>query len=416
VNLLVRAWLATLPGYVPDVTDYKKWALAAASGGVSAAYERTDVDYPPLLLYPLLVAGKAYLAFSPAPATAAELRESTALTVLIKTPHLLADLALAALLYGLVARLGLWGARRRGAGWGRLAAVFYLWNPAVLWVSAYWGQPEGVHSALAVAALACLGLERVLAAGLLLGAATLTKPLAAPLVPLAIAVAAWGRRLRGVVELGAGGLAAAVVLFLPFALSGELLAVVRRVFVEIEVMPATSANAHNLWWLLGPWRDANASLAGPVTPKAIGLALFGAAYLGLLVRLGRRFPDLAPGERGATIFRFAAAVSASFFFLSTHMHENHLYLAMVFLLVLAGRDTPTGRLAVACSLAVLLNAVLHDLVLPYGLPLGLSAPSAVLDPAVGRPYTWVQLVGSYVDTGLVTVVAATAYVAAWRAR
>ena len=53
-----------------------------------------------------------------------------------------------------------------------------------------------------------------------------------------------------------------------------------------EAMPFTSVNAHNLWWLLGPWRDANAGET--LTPKFIGLTLFLVVYAVLLARAASR--------------------------------------------------------------------------------------------------------------------------------
>ena len=78
----LRLVLATLPGYAADLDWYRRWALAAASQGLPAVYESTDVDYPPVLLYPLHVAGTIYLAVHPE-GTLASARESTLFTVLI---------------------------------------------------------------------------------------------------------------------------------------------------------------------------------------------------------------------------------------------------------------------------------------------------------------------------------------------
>src|SRR5450830_1302298 len=87
--LLLRLYMATLPGYVSDVAEYKAWALGTAAAGLSNAYMATSVDYPPLFLYILYIIGKVYLLVDPAA------RESSLLTLLIKLPHLVFDLAIA---------------------------------------------------------------------------------------------------------------------------------------------------------------------------------------------------------------------------------------------------------------------------------------------------------------------------------
>jgi hypothetical protein len=94
-----------------------------------------------------------------------------------------------------------------------------------------------------------------------------------------------------------------------------------------------------------------------------------------------------------------------FFFVSTHMHENHLFQALPLLLAVAGRSRALAWLAAGCSIAILLNTTLHDPWLPYALPGFLSAESGVLDPHLHRPFTWLQRIGSLSNTLLVASLA-----------
>ena len=105
---------------------------------------------------------------------------------------------------------------------------------------------------------------------------------------------------------------------------------------------------------------------------------------------------------------------AAFFFLSTHMHENHLFMAMPLLIAVAGRDARLARLAGLCSLAVFLNMVLHDPDLPQLLPGILSRPTSIIDPHFLVPYTWLQVVGSFLNSLLVGWVAGRACFLAWK--
>ncbi len=413
----LRVFLATLPGYVSDVESYKRWALGAAIAGLPAAYEVTGVDYPPLFLYALYGAGRIQRWIEPE-STPADLRDSALFTFLVKSPHLIFDLLLGGLLYWLVAVRGLWGTARTGVAWGRLVALLYLWNPAVLFGSGYWGQPDGIHSALAVAALAALAWDRAAASGALLSFAGLMKPLAAPLVPLLVLAAGARRGLRGLVLAGGGGLAAALLTLLPFLATGRIGPVLRKILLDVEAMPFTSVNAHNLWWLLGAWRDANAPILGPLTPRTIGLTLFLVSYAALLTRAARllRSPRIDAGALCARLFLGAAAVVCSFFFLSTHMHENHMFLAIPLLLAVAGRSRHLAWLALGCSLAVFFNMALHDLELPYCMPSFLSMPVPVTNRHLDRPFTLLQLVGSYLNTLLVAAVSASTWLCAWRGK
>ena len=415
IYLVIRLWLAILPGYAPDVADYKEWALGVATDGLPAAYGGLGVDYPPVLLYPLAVAGETYLRVGPR-GPGGEPVDSDLLTVLVKMPPLVFDLIIAAILGWLVGRTGLWGPRRRDPGWGRLAALLYLFNPAVLWLSGYWGQADAVHTAFATAGVAALAVGRPGASGLWTSAACLSKPLAGPLVPLMVAGAATARGFRGVLALGVGGIAAALLIFLPFAVAGRLADALRRVFLDVGAMPVTSANAHNLWWLLGPWRRADTTVLGFLTPTTVGLGLFAAAYLALLVRMVQWRQRPRDDDYRAEIFLMAAAVSAVFFFLSTHLHENQLFLALPLLLAVAGRNRTLAWLAVGCSAVIFVNCFLHDLEVPYLLPGLLSASSSVTDPNFHRPYTYLQLFGSHANALGAAVVAGGVWLAAWRGR
>jgi hypothetical protein len=453
LNLLLRIHLATLPGYLGDVEGYRDWALGTALFGLSAAYEKTAVDYPPVVLYLLRPVGEIYLRLHPeiagaevrqaewgeyffrtregrvhrsweprpgipaADAGVQTLPDTGLLTFLVKLPLVLLDLVVAGLLYLLVAREGLWGEARRDPGWARLACLLYAWNPAPLFDVAYWGQADSIHVPLALGSLLLLARSRYLGAGFLLSLAGLMKPLAAPLVPLLAVAAALRGRLAGLVRTGAGGLAAALLVLSPFLVTGRGPEVVEKVLLDVDAMAFTSVNGHTLWWLLGGWRDANAPWLGPLSPKAIGQILFLSAYAALLVRSRHwlRGAEAATPERfGANLFVLAAAVVACFFFLSTHMHENHLLLAVPLLLAVAGRQARLAWLAAGCSAASFLNMVLHDPALPLWLPEALARPAEPSQAMAGTQLTWVQLVGSGLNSLLVAVVAIGSFAGAWQ--
>ena len=452
--LLVRVWLGSMPGYVADMEVNKTWALGTALGGIPGAYENTSIDYPPVFLYLLYPVGQLYLTLhgelrdaevlaapwdelvfrtadgdmyrskwlmrSDLPGQdlgAGPLPGSAVFSLLIKAPGFLFDIVMATILYVLVAHRGLWGRARQGSGWGRTAAMLYLWNPAVLWCSAYWGQPDAIHSALALGALALLAGGRRFWAGALLATGGLMKPLAAPFVPLRVVVAAAQRGIRGLIASGAGGVAAAILVTLPFFATDRGVAVVVNMVGDLDAMPFTSVNAHNFWWLSGAWENANAPVIANLSAQTLGLGLFVAALVLLVVRnwswLGG--VGIADDEYRSRILFLGAAVAATFFFLTTHMHENHLFAAIPFLVAVAGRSKRYAWLCAAITLVCLTNLVLHDLEAPYAIPL-LSAPSPVASLHYGGPVshlTWGQLIGGYANSVLAGVSIGWLYLVAW---
>lgn len=456
LSILVRGVLGFLPGYGPDIVQMKSWALMSAKEGMSSVFDTTTYDYPPLFILLVRPIGEAYLGMHPEIANASVRRGDgdvlvfrtsegvtfrhptprtlahsprpmrplpgdRLFTFLIKFPALLFDFVIAAALYWLVAFRASWGLERRMLESGRVAAVLWLCNPAVLWDTAYWGLPDSIHSAFALLAVgiagsvldgsaldgsAPVGSEEGRArsepsarlwflAGGALAAGVLMKPLAAPLVPLLVWAAVWGgARLRAVFALAFGAAIVALALYLPFAFAGVGATALRRLFSDLDVMPYTSVNAHNLWWWFGSWRNANDPLLFGVSARTVGLSTFLVLVTILLgsrsisrtrhsaaapaSSLDRARGHLESAQRGsdgtstADLALLAASISAVFFFISTHMHENHLFMVLPFLTALAGRGARFRWFLIAASLGLLSNLALHDPNL--GMPASANAP------------------------------------------
>jgi hypothetical protein len=436
VAYLILRWALLLhPGYVYDMNAYKRWALRAAQSGIAQIYNTSDMDYPPLyawILYPL---GKIAQAIDPAGAEA--MQDAPHLVVLVKIPPLLFDFGLGWLLW----RLGRHAVRRRarGAGgpdWEWILPASYLLNPGVLFDTAYWGQPDSIHSFFVLAAFLLLGVpeafrrERPGAAGSMaagpvaatspaspaattapaapawpawvaLALGTLMKPLGAPFFPLLLVLSLWWRGLRSTL-IGIGAAAATtLVVFLPFILSGQLGTVLRRVVGDVQLLPNTSSNAHNLWWIYGPWKPAATPVLGPITLTQIGLLVFGVLFVLLLRRVwllhGRHVRPT--GAQGGLL---ALGIALAFFHCSTHLHENHMFLAVPLSLALLPLAPPTTRafrrLAVGLSLGFFLNLVTHDLVLPNRFPMTLGGPTGVTNPHLQRPFYGGELTLIWIST------------------
>jgi len=403
VYLAVRGALLLAPGYESDLLVYKQWALAGGLMGYERIYETPGVDYPPASVAAFWLVGETFVASQP-PFEPGVIESHVVPTALVKLPHLVFDLLLGALLFHVVARTGTWGRERGGAGWGRVAAMVYWWNPAVLFGSAYWGQFDSMHAFFAVAAIAALGGDQLVRSAVYLAIAGLSKPLAAPLLPLLAAVAGLRRGLRGFLAAGAAGSAVGVILLAPFWLSGRGQAVIERVWLDLDAMPFTSVNAHNLWWWLGGWERADVSWLGGFSATEIGIGLFGAVAIGLLGAKASWLRRSRGEAYRAGLFLLAAALVSSFFFAWTHMHENHLFLAVPLLIAVAGRSPRLAFLAGAASFCVFLNGFAHDPELPTQLGGWLSASSESFDPHMKRFYTRLQVWTSALNPALVLVV------------
>jgi len=363
--LLLRIMLATQPTYLVDVQMYAHWSLKAATKGLPDVYRTSGMDYPPLYAYILYPLGKLYLRLVPDGTWI--ITESRLLTFLIKLPPLLFDLGIAWLLAAI--------ARRRGAGdrWQRALLALYLGNPAVVFSTGYWGHPDSVFCFLVLAALVVLGSARrrsnsTLLSGALLALALLTKPLAAPYIPLLAGLGVVWHGVRRTLLGIAAALGTGVLACLPFILREGAATFIQHMGDNLRVMPFTTCNAHNIWWLIAPWQLAGEVWHWPLTLTQLGLGLV-CLYLAALAVLALRTHHRAPGglaaEHGIAL---AAGTAFAFFMLATRLHENHMFPVAVFLTALlpwpaphaAGAQRAALVLLAAASLGSLLNMALHD--------------------------------------------------------
>jgi hypothetical protein len=264
----------------------------------------------------------------------------------------------------------LWLHRRRPWRAATLAALY--WATPVSWLSsAAQGFQDGAYAPVLVVALALAAAGHALAAGAVLGVAAMIK-LPALLVAPAVAGALLARAdfaasVRRLAMAAAGGLLAIALAFVPFARAGTL--PVAIVHVNSILLPGpVSGGSPNLWWLVGHVAETarkGTSLAGrvpfvshralPFPSFSAGRLLWAVSALGTLL-LQRRHPGLRPALLAAATLFFSYAM------LATSVYENHLH--PLFLLLLAG-----GLLTRRCRIVAAAAAAIYvaDILLMSGL-------------------------------------------------
>ncbi len=253
-GVALRLLIAPLGAHPGDLPALSRWADALAAVGLAGVYPATDANYPPAGLALIAASRGLFGLLAPGQNAAGPLW-----LVCLKLPAIAADAAA----MGIAARLG--DGRR-----GPVAALAF--NPALILMSAWWGQIDSVYAALALASVAAAGADRPLRAGLALGAGGLVKLQGLASAPAALIACLRtepeGGRLSRAVRLGAGfGLAAAAGL-LPFALIGQAGLVMQRSAALLTTPGWLTVNALNGWYLLtggaGNWAF-NAPLTAPDT-------------------------------------------------------------------------------------------------------------------------------------------------------
>lgn len=396
LGLLIRLAALPLPG-TGDVGIWKVWAFNATQSGAGSLYHiwaappdgrvlifrdlRASVDYPPLSLYELAVAGRVY-----SQANSGYFPDTPMLNVAVKAPAFVLELAFVALLFVAVRRA-------LGVSAARLATLAYWLNPAAILDGSVLGylDPLFVLPAAASVVAAVGGYAGI--AGALATAAVLTKAQGAMLVP-AIAIAVWNggdeqRRPERLARALGGALLAGIVIIAPVVAAGALsnMATGLRSLTRHDML---SGNACNLWWIVGyiiqvsrsvhqagVWHAVTATAGIVPISEVSGPALLGPRLLGA-VCAGVAIGWACWTARGARDLWAVCALGAflmhAYATLSAQVHENHLFSAVPLLAIASAGRRQLVPVFVTISAIVALNLNLF-----YGIGdgVGYAIPRAI---------------------------------------
>jgi Gpi18-like mannosyltransferase len=318
-GVVIRVILLPTEGLRGDLDQFVLWVHGIAVGGLPNAYDQ-NLSFPPVMAY---VWG-LLAAVQPAFQTVTDASDP-AIRALMKTPASVADIGLALLVAF---------ALRDRPRWAVIGAAAIALHPAVIDISAWWGQYESIYMVSALAAVICAVHGRNGLAAALLAVALMTKPQVLPfLVPFAAwfwATGGW----RGFLRAAAIGLAVIVVLWLPFIPAGGPANYLKNLAeYQGEIFNILSLRAWNLWWLVqslfagGGFVADDTAFLGPLTLRHVGYALTGLLSLLVAIRV------LRDPQPRTLILGLAAVTLVAFCFL-TSMHERYAYGALVFLMLL----------------------------------------------------------------------------------
>jgi Gpi18-like mannosyltransferase len=330
LGLVVRVSVAPYVGFYEDLHLFQTWATRLSAVGTHRFYVPGEFQWQsPGYLYVLWAIGN----ISAVPGY-----------LLLKLPSVLADLGLAWVAGTFADRLAPVSMRER---WPvrALVAAAVLFNPAVIALSAVWGQVDALPTLFVLWSLLLLftgprSVGRDIGAFLLFAVAIAIKPQAAFAFPVMI-YALYRRYLHGRprAQLFDGVLSIALIgapAFALWAISGLSfglgpLSLFRFNKQWAALFPYTSANAFNLWGAIGFWRhdstgDHVLRVAG-IPAYYVGTLLFVAALALVLWRVDRALNGGADEARLLTVATVVVSLLA--FTLLTRVHERYLFLSLL---------------------------------------------------------------------------------------
>jgi len=347
-GLLLAAFVIRLifigaDGFKSDVSTFEAWALMLADHSMRDFYAKAGfADYPPGYFFVLWFVGHAYKLLIHADP------DYSILKAFVKLPAILTDLICSYLIFRIVRRYA-------SLAWAFAATALFAFNPASIFISAYWGQVDSVAMVLTLTSI-LLVLESAATTGrqsayalagawLAIAASILIKPPAVVIVPLLLAFVfatrdGKERTSRAVATLAgvAGAFALAYLAALAFHPGLNPLDQFRWLYGRYQyasnVYPYSSVNAFNLYAMLHHfwepdsqtlpnWVFGSFTLAQPLYVWGILLLL----ALTALVLTG--FLQRRDGNVGPAFIEGAMILSLGYFIFSTRMHERYIFNAFV---------------------------------------------------------------------------------------
>jgi Gpi18-like mannosyltransferase len=353
VGLVFRLTIAYLlpgSGFANDLAAFTAWAQNLAAEGPFGFHDRPFfADYTPGYLYVLWAVGLVGEAVG-------------GIGDLIKLPAILADLAVAWLVWRMVLDLG--ASTRRA----NLAAAIVIVNPITWFDSVIWGQVDSFGVVFLLLSVRELWKGRTERAAILAVAAALIKPQLGILAPLVAAVTirralqrdsswgdeappepsgtGWERRTRGPVRIlttGLAGFLTAVAISAPFGLSVVEPAasfpfvdsgLMRQIFSTAAGYPYLTVNAYNIWALLevggsslansGGWIN-DAPVDGQVYASLFGVPAVMVGSIALLSVIVGTSLVVARRPDRLTILVGLAVLAIAFYAVPTRVHERYSF-------------------------------------------------------------------------------------------
>lgn len=315
ISLPIAFWI--------DMNLFKAWAIGLAQQGLDNFYDHSNCDYPPAYLYILWLIAKLYQIFDPTFSQT----NGLLFMALTKLPSVFADIGAAWLIANIL----------KPHATEHLAhklALIYAFNPLIIFVSAIWGQVDGVMIFLMLWAFYLIQQNYFIRAGLLIAVMVIVKPQGLFLVPFLL-LSQWFRQTWwkwGAIAVG--GLGLIWLIILPFyginthGLLTPFLSLYQRLQSTGNYYDFASVNAFNIWGWANWVRDYT-TLAG-ISYKVIGLAFLGILimWLGIFAYKQRNEQSQFPANCLAS-----STLLIGFFMLPTRMHERYMLYSLAFMAI-----------------------------------------------------------------------------------
>jgi Gpi18-like mannosyltransferase len=297
---IIRVLLFSFQGYQNDIDTFASWFHTAANYGPRFFYTAVNwCDYPPFNIYLFWGFGSLSQALG--------LFGTPSIIYIVKLVPSIFDLLIAGLIYTFVQK-------HLSFKLSLLAATLYIFNPAVIFNAAVWGQFDALYTLFLLLSLilALKNKPELSAASFAVG--ILTKPQAIALLPLIAFIIFKKNNLKRLLFSVVAFITTIFVVILPMHWSNPVTFLANIYFGAYSGYAYTSINAFNTWGLFGMWLpDGHLYL--------LGWILFAVFSIFALHVLNKRWEKSDP----MLVFFTAFMLLFAFFMLPTRIHERYLF-------------------------------------------------------------------------------------------
>lgn len=318
-----------------DISYYVSWSEGAATDLFGVFEKVSNMDYPPLFLFPLYFTGKlmqmdAVKEFIPYQMLA------------LKGWQLLFDVAIVPLLYYVLRQFG----ELIGLG----AAMLWAVNPTAIYNSAYWGQTDEMMMFLLVVTFFLLHKEKAVLAGCFMALACMMKYQSLYFAPLFALMVLTALPPKKILLTVAGGVGAVAAVFLPFCLRSGWDLPFKVYLGGYSQYAYASMNGFNAYAAMGHnFKNATVPVLGAISAETLS-ALFIVLAVWMLV-----FFYFTATEKSSWILGFFFMQTIYMF--SSRMHERYQIPVIIFALMAAAwhKSAPLFACYVSMTMMTFLN-------------------------------------------------------------
>ncbi|MDO8741637.1 MAG: hypothetical protein Q7J11_00650, partial [Candidatus Roizmanbacteria bacterium] len=325
LGFVIRLLLIPVSGFKADMAFWKGWGLAAADKGIIWLVNNTNYNYPPGFTYILDLIGKIYKLFADPYISQYWMDNNLLYLFLFKLIIIFSDIGIVYLIIKIAEKLKM--------KWGKLLAVIFFLNPAVLFDGVIWGQVDQFGLFLFLAAIYFFVDEKPKLASVIFTLAWLMKWQNIIFIPIFYIFIYRKYSFNDLIKSLAVSLATFAIITFPFWFHREMASLLNLFTVNSNWFPWYSLNAFNGWWLaagLDGMKISDKTLVlGIINAKQFGLLLFSFFYFIASLNI-----FLAKKEEELKQFVLSSAlVIMSFFHLLTQSHERYLFHLLGFVII-----------------------------------------------------------------------------------